>query len=225
MCEKCIEEVADLKPKVKFRLSKEERAAIPGKRIGNKKVADMTPEEYAGHRAYDREYKRLYNDFHASNGDGVKIYQDAYQKAYRRNHPEQVKEYINRYRKENPEWGARSDRRRRARHAGVESEVYYPQQVLDMWGTDCYLCDEPIDLEANRQIGHVGWERGLHMDHVIPISAGGPDLVSNIRPTHGGCNLRKSATIVVTPDEDSERVKVLFKESYGEVGRGRPRLD
>jgi 5-methylcytosine-specific restriction endonuclease McrA len=224
MCEKCTEEVADLKPKVKFRPSKEEKAGFPGKRIGNKKVADMTPEEYAGHRANDREYKRLYNDFHKANGDGVKIYQDAYQKAHRRNHAEQHKEYINRYSKENPQWRASSDRRRRARHAGVESEVYYPKQILEMWGTDCYLCNEPIDLEANRQVGHVGWERGLHLDHVIPISAGGPDLVSNIRPTHGGCNVRKHTTLVVTLDEDAERVKVLFQEKYGPIKMGRPRI-
>jgi 5-methylcytosine-specific restriction endonuclease McrA len=225
MCQKCIDEVVDLKPKVKFRMSKEDKAKLPGKLIPNKLVSDMSPEEYQEHRLYARAYKKAYNDFHAANGNGTKIYQDAYQKAYKRNHYAQYMEYLNRYRKENPEWGNRSHRRRRARHAAVDSEVYYPNQIIELWGTDCYLCGEAIDLEANRGVGQIGWERGLHLDHVIPISAGGPDTVDNVRPTHGQCNLRKQSSIVVTLNDEAERVKVLFQERYGAPKKGRPRLD
>ena len=46
-------------------------------------------------------------------------------------------------------------------------------------------------MNAPRQTGLDGWENGLQIDHLIPISKGGPDTLINVRPTHGLCNLRK----------------------------------
>lgn len=225
MCQKCTDEVAHLKPTAKFRPSREERANLPGKLTNNVPVSKMTPEEYQEHRKYRRAYQQAYNDFHAANGNGIKIYQDAYQKAYLRNHKKEKHEYITNYRKNNPEWSRKIDRRRRARHAQVESEIYSTNQILELWGTACYLCGEEIDLEANRGIGQLGWQRGLHLDHVIPIMEGGSDTVDNVRPTHALCNLRKSSTVLSPSDNKADSVKVLFKELYGDVKRGRPRLD
>lgn len=91
----------------------------------------------------------------------------------------------------NPDGVNAISRRRRARKASVESEPYTEQDVLDMWGTDCHLCGEPVDLEAPRSTWFPGWERGLHMEHVIPLNVGGPDTVENVKPSHGLCNLKK----------------------------------
>lgn len=82
---------------------------------------------------------------------------------------------------------------RRARLLGNESEPYTEQEVLELYGTDCHICNEPIDLQANRRAGQDGWEKGLHIDHVIPILKGGPDTLENVRPSHGLCNISKGA--------------------------------
>lgn len=71
-------------------------------------------------------------------------------------------------------------------------EYYTTEMILERWGTVCYLCNEEVDLEAPRYPGQEGWERGLHLDHVIPISKRGCDIIDNVKPTHGFCNLSKS---------------------------------
>jgi 5-methylcytosine-specific restriction endonuclease McrA len=84
--------------------------------------------------------------------------------------------------------------RRRARIAKAGFEFYTEQQVLDIYGTDCYICSEPINLSAPRSAVADGWKRGLHIDHVIPIALGGSDIIENVRPSHAICNLRKSSS-------------------------------
>lgn len=86
-------------------------------------------------------------------------------------------------------------RRTRARKIGVEYGYYTDQDVLDLYGTVCHICNEDIDLNASRKCGDAGWEKGLHIDHVYPISKGGPDTLENVRPSHGRCNVIKWATI------------------------------
>ena len=60
------------------------------------------------------------------------------------------------------------------------------------YGTECYLCGKEIDFKAPRQVGDDGWELSFHIDHVIPKTFGGSDDISNLRPAHGLCNIRKS---------------------------------
>ena len=67
-------------------------------------------------------------------------------------------------------------------------------QVLEVYGTDCHICKNPIDLDAPRKVGIPGWERALHIDHVHPLSKGGLDTIENVRPSHGKCNVIKWAT-------------------------------
>ena len=96
------------------------------------------------------------------------------------------------YRKNNPERGRGYVRKRRARKNNNGVEAYTEQQVLEFYGTDCHICQKPIDLSANRAVGSPGWEKALHIDHIIPISKGGPDTIENVKPAHGYCNLSKS---------------------------------
>ena len=101
-------------------------------------------------------------------------------------------DYKKDYHKNKPEQSRKDARRRRARKLGVTSEHYSEQQVLDVYGTNCHLCLEPIDLQAPRQQGSdSGWERGLHLDHIVPVSKGGSDTLDNVRPAHVLCNLQK----------------------------------
>lgn len=52
--------------------------------------------------------------------------------------------------------------------------------VFDRDNGTCYLCESQVDPDD--------W----HMDHVVPISKGGPHTYDNVRVTHPNCNLRKS---------------------------------
>ena len=68
---------------------------------------------------------------------------------------------------------------------------YTEDQVIIKYGSICYICNKEIDLLSKRQSNGDGWQMGLHIDHLIPLSKGGPDTLENVRPTHAICNLRK----------------------------------
>ena len=75
----------------------------------------------------------------------------------------------------------RSSHRTRARYTGGGVIVpYTTDQLLDrfeMFGNRCWLC---------------GTDEGIQVDHVKPLSRGGPECLSNVRPICGSCNKRKS---------------------------------
>lgn len=72
------------------------------------------------------------------------------------------------------------------------SEDYSTQDILQAYGNDCHICGLEIDLNAPRRPGLKGWENGLQLDRVIPLAMGGSNLVSNVKPSHGRCNLTKA---------------------------------
>lgn len=84
------------------------------------------------------------------------------------------------------------NRKRRATKLGNYSEPYTLEQVLERYGTNCHICQKPIDLQAPRlPRDGKNWEIGLHLDHVIPISKGGADMLENVKPAHAKCNFLK----------------------------------
>lgn len=84
--------------------------------------------------------------------------------------------------------------RDRARKKGVPSQYYTRKQIFDRDGYDCYLCNSPVDITANHIVGQPGWELYPHIDHVVPLALGGPDLLSNVKITHAKCNMVKGAS-------------------------------
>ena len=110
---------------------------------------------------------------------------------YHRNKDKSL-EYKKEYRARNLDRHANNENRRRARKKDNLAIPYLLQDVLDKYGIVCYLCSEQIDMQAPRKVGKIGWERGLHVDHVVSISNGGSDTIDNVRPTHALCNLKKS---------------------------------
>lgn len=111
---------------------------------------------------------------------------------WRAKNSERLNEYNRQWKRNNPEMVRARKRHRRAVLAGVPSEVYTVDEILSMYGSHCHICGEGIDLKAPRGAGSgSNWERGLHLDHVIPLSKGGHDLASNVMPAHALCNLRK----------------------------------
>ena len=83
------------------------------------------------------------------------------------------------------------ERRRKALKLKTFTIKYTEQEVLERYSDICYLCNQTIDLTANRKPGNKGWQFGLHIDHLIPLSKNGSDTIENVRPTHGLCNIKK----------------------------------
>ena len=111
---------------------------------------------------------------------------------YKKRNKEKVKLANKKYRQLNKENRAALERARRARKRNSRIEKYSVQDVLDRYGSKCHICGIEIDLTAERRPGRKGWETGLHIDHLIEISSGGPDILDNVRPAHGLCNLQRN---------------------------------
>lgn len=82
-------------------------------------------------------------------------------------------------------------RKREALRLGNSHSPYSFAEVIEKYGAICHICKKEIDLNLPRKCGENGWEMGIHLDHVIPISKGGNDSLNNIRPSHAICNLKK----------------------------------
>jgi 5-methylcytosine-specific restriction endonuclease McrA len=118
------------------------------------------------------------------------------QSKYRDANKEKISLYKKEYYKNNLEKKRLANYRRRAMKANNGHEPYTEKQVLDFYGTDCHICLSPIDLNASRVSGIGNWEMGLHLDHVIELSMGGPDALNNVKPAHALCNLKKKPVIL-----------------------------
>lgn len=139
-------------------------------------------------KAGKRDYEKKYRD---ANPDII----SAKRKAWKKKNPDKVNEYMRGYFKQRPEMVRNAARKRRALALSNGHEPYTEAQVLDTYGTDCHICNKPVDLSAPRSTKQVGWENGLHIDHLLPLSRGGSDSIGNVRPSHGVCNLRKHAAV------------------------------
>lgn len=120
-----------------------------------------------------------------------KTKENARRHKYYRENKEFSKEFIQRWRESNPDKVKKFAANRRARKRDAVSDDWTESQVLEVYGTKCYICNEEIDISASRWTGREDWEKGLHFDHVVPLSKGGFDTIDNIRPSHGICNVRK----------------------------------
>lgn len=125
---------------------------------------------------------------------------------YREKYPERAKDSVRRYKQANQEsiklatkaWAIKNhesilsrNRQKRAIKRNAISEPYTKDDILNRWGTDCHICNKPIDLTASRRRSN-----GLHLDHVIPLSKGGPDIIANIKPAHAFCNISKKDKLI-----------------------------
>jgi 5-methylcytosine-specific restriction endonuclease McrA len=152
--------------------------------------------ERAHYRANRDRILGVKREYQKNNKDKIHAKRVEWEKANR----ETINARKRKYNKENNELVTaikrRSDRKRRSLIAGNGFEKYTENQVLDTYGSNCHICKDPIDLNAPRQSGRPGWQKGLHIDHIIPISKGGPDTLKNVRPAHGVCNVIKKDKIV-----------------------------
>lgn len=72
--------------------------------------------------------------------------------------------------------------KRRALKAGVPSEIVRLKDILERDGPTCYLCGKTLDPDIKGQVT---------LDHVIPLTKGGPHMTENVRIACMTCNTRK----------------------------------
>jgi hypothetical protein len=70
----------------------------------------------------------------------------------------------------------------------------------------CQLCGQHISPETER-----GNPLALHWDHRDPLSLGGAHSISNLRPTHARCNLRRR-TLMGDAEIDAFLEPMFFPE-------------
>jgi 5-methylcytosine-specific restriction endonuclease McrA len=84
------------------------------------------------------------------------------------------------WRAQNPDKVAEAARRRRARQRVALQVPFSAEQLrarMAFWGDRCWMCAGDADT----------------VDHVIPLSLGGPHCLSNLRPACRSCNSSKGA--------------------------------
>jgi 5-methylcytosine-specific restriction endonuclease McrA len=125
----------------------------------------------------------------------------ARQRKYHREHREQAEAYRDafysdpsnretkrardrQYAKDNPEGFRRRNAKRRALKKQVLHEPWTHSEIAAQGTGFCPYCGKEIGLIYDSNI--------MHIDHVIPISRGGPDLVENLEPVCAKCNLAKN---------------------------------
>ena len=104
---------------------------------------------------------------------------------WRREHPGQAQANTNRWHKANPirrRAQGRVDRAlRRARLLGVPTEKIVVEDIAARDGWRCHICGKRV-ARAN-----------MSLDHLIPVSKGGPHLKVNVALAHLLCNIRRGA--------------------------------
>jgi 5-methylcytosine-specific restriction endonuclease McrA len=147
-------------------------------------------------KKYRAEHREDRNAYQREHREKNKEALTAARHKYIEKNKEAIAAYHREYQKKNPHKYTEAMSRRKARKLNNGVLKYSTQEVLDTYGIDCHLCDRPVDMSAPRRTGYPGWETGLQIDHVIPISKGGQDSLANVRPSHGKCNITKSARLM-----------------------------
>lgn len=99
---------------------------------------------------------------------------------YRAANPEKVAAHLAKWHAANPEKVKASRVRRKALVRGALSIPFTSDHLasrMAYYGNACWMCRGPFE----------------HVDHVKPLSAGGSNLLANLRPSCARCNLSKKA--------------------------------
>lgn len=82
----------------------------------------------------------------------------------------------------------KNEYKRKARKNGVGHEDIEPHEIFERDNWRCGLCSENIDMA-------IKWPhpKSPTIDHIIPLSLGGPHTAANVQAAHLGCNCSKGA--------------------------------
>lgn len=85
---------------------------------------------------------------------------------------------------------AKREHARRARRLGLAHEDYDRNAIFERDDWTCGICGNVIDARLE-------WPHPLSasLDHILPLSRGGPDTASNVQAAHLRCNNKKRASV------------------------------
>lgn len=112
-------------------------------------------------------------------------------RAFYRAHPERYRAYQIANADRVRGWKRDRENRRRARKASVASEVFTSQEIFDRDRWVCGICQQVVDPSIRWPDG-----RSASLDHVLPISRGGPHTRANVQLAHLSCNMQKGASVM-----------------------------
>jgi len=135
--------------------------------LRRKRAAERAPE------IKDRRNAQARLRYHASIEKSRAYFREQYKRWYRAN-PEKRKATA-----------YKATRKRQALKAGAREagNVNY-RRICERDRMICHICKTPVTRKQ------------LHFDHVIPLSAGGPHVESNIAVAHAFCNISKGAKVL-----------------------------
>jgi hypothetical protein len=113
----------------------------------------------------------------------LKTYRNAQVTAYRISRPEASREASRRWQRRNPDAVRSRNSLRRARRRSVTFERFRHEEIFNRDGWRCQICRRPVDRNAPRF-----HPRSPTLDHVIPLSQGGPHTKANTRCACWSCN-------------------------------------
>lgn len=105
--------------------------------------------------------------------------------AYRAANKERIAEYLREWHKANPRAKIEYKARRRARRAEVEVQPYTRTEIFERDGGRCRGCAKGLENKSH----------GFEIDHIVPISLGGPDIPANVQLMCRSCNRRKATRL------------------------------
>jgi hypothetical protein len=113
-------------------------------------------------------------------------------RTWEKNHPEYNREYKKKHRKRYTV--NENNRRARIKGNGGELPPNAWAMLFDLQGGICYLCSKPLYKSLNDP---------PQIEHKIPVSRGGKNILANVGLAHTSCNARKH---MKTPDEFLEHL-------------------
>lgn len=152
----------------------------------------FTPLSEEQRKARHREYCRIYRE---KNRELVRVTSARWQAKHRKQHPEKVKESLARWRAKNKNsileykrgWKAahrvEETLAQQARHTKTKVKID-KTQIINWENRICGICKLLIKGE-------------FHIDHITPISKGGPHTVENLQLAHPFCNLSKKDKLLI----------------------------
>lgn len=90
----------------------------------------------------------------------------------------------------NARWHSKNIKRHAKAKGSVYTEDVIPSKVFDRDKWICQLCLKPVDPNAPKKSK---WSASL--DHIIPLTHGGPHTYANVQLAHLSCNSRKGANL------------------------------
>lgn len=102
-----------------------------------------------------------------------------YQQEWRKNNLEKARELTRLWQRRNPDKKQESVTRRRVRQIGNGCEKYSRAAVIKRDNSRCHICGKLVKKTE------------LTLDHLIPISQGGPDTFNNVSVAHKSCNSKR----------------------------------